>query len=235
MTINDIITNIRNIMYKGLASDDVAVDNRTIKKWIRLHRVLLLKQDLEKGKSAPAQVVQTLGCLELECVDKAECCQFGLVSGEYVKRTPLLPTPISYSTSLNKINTLFTYVGLVTGESIDLVTKEEAVQSRFLKYTGNSIRAYYELGRIYVINAQELEFIKVNGVFEDPETLASFNQCGSPDPCYSDDGPYPMTEYHVSLAIPMILKTYVQPIMHPSVKQDIINDSLDNPLKSNNA
>ena len=42
--------------------------------WIKNQRALWLRNELNKNRTIDPNIVQDLGCIELELADKAECC-----------------------------------------------------------------------------------------------------------------------------------------------------------------
>jgi len=229
MTLNELVYNIRSLRYGGVEPDDYQLSDRQVAFWIRNIRALLIKQDLDKNRMIPEQIVQDLGCLSLECVDSAECCQLlGIESGEYIKRTEVLPVPLNFHFATDTATSLFTYVGTVYGESIEFTSEAIVKRAKHKKYTGLKRRAFYKNGRIYITNANLMDIVRVRGIFENPEDVAKFNTCDG-ESCFTYDSPYPLTEYHASMLNDLIIKTYLQYIINPAVQQDATNNTLDDP------
>jgi hypothetical protein len=227
-TLNKIVYNILDLRYGGVTPDDTYLSERQIKHWVHTERAVLLQQELSKKRELPIQVVQDLGCVPLDCVSIVECCDSSLSLGsdEFIGRTPELPIPLASHYSIQGVNDLFTYVGLVDGTPIDLTSEVIALNGKYKKFTANKRRAFYKNNRIYVTNPEGLEIINIRGIFTNPEEAAKFNYC-SGDPCYSDDSIYPLMSYLESPLIQIILSKYLNYSINPNLK-DLNNDAKDN-------
>src|SRR5574343_483169 len=104
-SLKSIIYDIRNTARNGGIVDDERISYRQVKEWVNEYRALLIRRDLEKGRTISDNIGQDLGCVELIEVDKAECCNIESLCT--IKRTRLqLPQPLEL-TDMDAI----TYVG----------------------------------------------------------------------------------------------------------------------------
>jgi len=74
--------------------DDDSLDRRYIKDLIHQQRAVWVKNELNKSRDIPEQLIQNLGCVPMQAASSIECCDFS--SGCKVMRTVnKIPTPIS--------------------------------------------------------------------------------------------------------------------------------------------
>lgn len=209
---------------KGKLSDDEELDERQVKFWILNTREYLIRQDFGKNRTLSENVIQDLGCVELETSDRAECC--ALYSDCDIKRTKLeIPKPVEF-TSFDG----FTRIGPIDKIALpySFITFNEAIFSgngRFNKY---QIFAFNHNNRIYLkfspinMQAKALKYINIQGVFYNPEQAGIFKTCTG-SPCYTDDSEFPisgwMIEYMKSNIIQVNFKTML------TVPGDNVNDA----------
>jgi hypothetical protein len=225
MTLNELVYDIKNLCYAGLGNDDSIISDKQIAHWINVERMALIQAYFEKRRLFDPSLIQDLGCLEVSCIDKAECCNICINTEEHVYRTLLpIPTPISTPAYSMSNPALLSYVGLITySDPFEFTSPSISAWSKYNKYTKHIIRAYYRNGYIYLDNVKnpyELEFIAVRGVFQDPFEAGKYSNC---DNCKTYDDPYPIPGYLVSDLKEVILKKYV-PYIQQQV-QDVRNDS----------
>ena len=87
MTLNELIYDIINTSRGGTTSDDEDISNELIKFWIKTTRALLIRQDLNKGRSISENIVSNIECQEITQVDSSDCGCLGIDSGCVVWRT----------------------------------------------------------------------------------------------------------------------------------------------------
>lgn len=146
-------------------------------------RSTLLRQEYTKGFISQ-QLIQTLGCIEVKCVDIAECC---CVSADLsvLRTTKVIPMPLRVK------NDLFYFVGTVKKEQPFLYCNHEEIEYVITnRFNGNYPRYSYRNGYIYVFNppSKAMDFITVESIFDDPRVASNFCDCDD-KPCYTDDSP----------------------------------------------
>jgi hypothetical protein len=221
-TLNELAYNILNIARGGLSSDDDRLNIRQIKLWIKYYRAYyvksaMLKESLRDQTILDPQLVQDLGCLTLEEVDKANCPD-GLW-GTYIKRVEipkLIDIPLDKS---------ITFVGLI--DKVTPIIMGNADVSYFKshqRFTGNMRRAYFIGKYLYVTDPFNEDICKINvrGVFDDPTSVSTVDADGTVN-CYDDDQEYPIP---LSL-IPEITTAIMQRELQMTVQatNDELNDS----------
>ncbi len=194
ITFNKLAYSMLDQVRGGLLSDDEAISLRLVKYWINNTRALLIRQDLDKGRTISASIVQTISCLEVTEVD-ASTCPCNVPIGCTIMRTVrTIPKPIEIGQ-----RDLIVRVGPIniTARAFSLVNQFRASWTGYLSFNINP-KAFYRDQYIWIINPpQGLQYITIQGVFENPEDLAEYVSCTS-TPCYTDDDPYPISAWMVN-------------------------------------
>ena len=73
MLIRDIISRVKALYNRGVASDDSRLSNRHVYSKLRSARSLLIKREQENKKKTSPWNIQVIGCLQLEVTDPASC------------------------------------------------------------------------------------------------------------------------------------------------------------------
>lgn len=218
-TINQIIYNIKNISKGGLSSDDNPISDRLIKHWISVERSALLKAFLDKEKASIQSAEQSLGCVYLVCVDRSECDSIGIYSKEYISRTEnKIPIPLD----TEKMGQMITRVSTIYGEPIEFTSETISVYSKYKKYGSKLRRAFIRNEYLYIENSKELELVKIDGIFQDPQLVNNFMNCDG-TVCYSDDDNYPIPESMISNLVEIVIKKYLN--ISLTTQQDKTNDA----------
>ncbi len=196
LTLNKLIYDLWEIVRPNLSDDD-NFDKRQLAFWIKNQRALWLRNELNKNRTIDDNVIQDLGCLELELADKADCCELSdgckiLRTKETIPNTIELhnKTGITRVAPIDKISIPFSFVSY-----------ERAIYSGNGKYNKNAIFTFLLNDRIYVMSKNDslskyITHINVRGVFEDPEEAARFTHCDG-TPCYTDNDKYPLNRWMV--------------------------------------
>lgn len=211
-------------MAGGIESDDENLSNEQLAFIVGYYRAKLFKQDQDKGKMNKSLYVQNLGRVPLTQVDKNECCE-----GDCIIRTELkIPTPLDSARGLN-----ITFVGTANGRPFDRQEHNTIIWNKAAKYTGREPKWYYQNGYLYIINppSMMLEYINIQGVFQDPSVAESFRTCDCPDnegDCSSFanmDFEYKMPLHHVDTVVKLVAETELR--LLSAFPSDVSNDSLD--------
>tara|TARA_R100000900_G_scaffold16006_1_gene14062 strand:+ start:5569 stop:6282 length:714 start_codon:yes stop_codon:yes gene_type:complete len=181
MTLNEIAYNLLNLVRGGKSNQDESISLDQIKFNIKHYRAMFIRRDFAKNGFTSRHIEQDLGCLELKKVDPTRCCS--LPSSCSVYRT-IEPIP---KTVRHNFKESITHVGDITGTgTIPIVHSNVIKFLSYDKYTNKKYKAYMIEDYLYIYNADGLKFINVRGVFEDPEEIAKFKDCGGSD-CYDAD------------------------------------------------
>lgn len=219
MTVNQIISDIRNIATSGSNSIEFKIEDSQILLWCNEIRALLIAQSLAKRQDINDTWVQSISCLELELVDSSECCTIN--TDCYVLRTKLdLPNTIDTAYDNNIIR--------VTKPDGSIISKSNAFRSMynsFNKYTSNKPTWYFKNNKIYITSELLLESINVWGIFDDPTELRTFTSCNG-NSCFSYDDEYPCSLKMANDITNIVLKTKVYPFLQ--LPADNTNDAANN-------
>ncbi len=216
-TLNELSYNILNIARGGLSSDDDRLNIRQIKFWIRYHRALAIKEDVLRGKGLDSQLIQDLGCLMLEAVDKANCPE--VLWGCEVKRVAI-PKLVDLPNNKGII-----FVGLVDKVTPIILTPPNVAHFKTKqRFTGNMRRAYFIGNYLYVTDPcnEDIKHINVRGVFDNPKEVESTNTDGTKE-CIDDDSNYPMPESYVPVIVDNIMRRELNMAVRST--NDELNDS----------
>jgi hypothetical protein len=208
-TQREIIYTIKTILRGGLITDDDRITDRQVAFMIDNVRATLLRQQYNKGQNLSDNNIQTITCMEVEQVDTSFMPDFP--SGCAVYKTVLsIPKPIE-----SKGKDLITGItgpnlGGVTFDFIPYARVPYASYTRFKKPLVTLFNNH-----LYFLNHSGFMMnVAVSGVFEQPNELASYNNCEG-QPCFDWDSNYPMSSHLIDAVIQMVtneltltLKTY---------------------------
>ena len=142
--INDILETVRN----NYIVDDTELTEALIAFTINYQRALWIRQEYNKpGRTIDHNIVQDLGCVELEEADRADCC--GITIDCPILRTKqVIPNTIEFYNS-----TGITRVGPPDKLQIPIsfVDYNQAVYSGNGKYNRNMLFAFLLNNRMYLI------------------------------------------------------------------------------------
>lgn len=229
MTKKELIYRLLELFNSYKISDDTDITKELISSWIDTKRAYLIRVDANKNRSFDQDIIQDLGCLELEMADIAECCDIS--SCRYVLRTKqILP---SFIELYNK--TGITRVGIVDKLSlkVSFITYEQAKVAGSNRFNKEMLFAFYRNSRMYLISNNKLslalKWINIQGVLETPEDASNYNTCTG-SPCYSFDTKYPIKSWMVDIMEQSIVQEKLNIKFMP---KDSSNDSSDNNVSMN--
>lgn len=215
-TLNQLISDINNIATSGALTVDFRIESSQIKYWVNQARSIFIIQQLQKRSDISDSWLQSISCLELEQVDKSECCE--ITTDCFILKTKLqIPVPID-----NKGNNLIIRVEKPNGDIISRTNPFESKYSSYGKFTKEKSRWYMKNDYIYISNEVFIDSINLWGIFEDPTELSKFTTC-SGSACYNSNSSYPVTTNMASDITNIVLKTKVMPFMQ--MPQDNTNDA----------
>lgn len=205
VSLNNLTYDLLNLTRGGKLSTGELISLRQVQFWVHNTRALLIRQDLKNGSTISQNIVQNLGCVNVQRVDAAACC--GIVTECYLYRTTIeIPKPIE----LHKKD-LFTRIGPVS------LTEAAFTYMPFnrIQYAGNTPfkklnerpKAFYFDKYVYiqVKPGTVLKKINIQGVFEDPSEVSTFNNCDGQD-CWTENSKYPISAWMIEPLKEMILK-----------------------------
>lgn len=219
VTLNEIVYDLWETV-RPLISDDDFLDERKFKYWIHNQRALWLRNELNKNRTIDDNIIQDLGCVEVERVDASTCC--GITTDCYVIRTKQeIPVTIErYNeatiTRIGPVNYLVK--NKTINRTFNLIPYSRAIWANNSKYTKGAIYAFLLNNKIHLISGKSedllgLKYINIRGVFENPEDVAKFTTCDGSIPCYSDDTKYPINRWMLGYLKDAIIKADLSILM----------------------
>ena len=231
MTLNQAIYELRDIIRRNNLFDDDRLDDRLLKHWVHNQRALWIRNDINKNRSIDEQVIQTLGCVALEVADRSSCPSF--TTGYSVLQT---------AEDIPKVIELNRSDGIIEVGPVDRIARPFSyVNINRARFGGNGrfnstiIFAFrYHLKMLVISKDMQsesflkyLRYLKIRGLFENPETVATFTHV-SGDACYTEDDDYPMNTWMWNYIRDNIIKANFELLVSAPV--DKVNDS-DETLK----
>jgi len=204
LTANKIVSDSSNIASSGSNPIEFKIEDSQILYWFDQVRSTLISQQLQKGRDISDIWIQTISCLELEQVDKSECCEID-TKCMILRTVRELPQTIE----TNGDN----YIIGVEDPMGNIISKTTATEEKYLKhskYTSDKIRWFLKNNRIYIINEDFLSHINVFGIFDSPSELKEFVGCDG-DTCFSWSDNYPCSLKMAEQITSIVLKTKVAP------------------------
>lgn len=185
MTLDEIAYNILNLVRGGKSHHDEGISLSQIKFNIKYYRAMLIRRDFARNGLMTRHLEQSLGCVKLKPVNASQCCNLPL-DCHVTRSVEKIPRTVRFN-----FNDAITYVGAIDGTTrIPIVEPHMVKYLLYDKYTKDHTKAYMIEDYLYLVNDQDIGFVNVRGVFEDPEELAKFD-CDGTD-CYNDKTPFPM-------------------------------------------
>lgn len=224
MTLQDAINELRLVIRQQNLYDDDQLDDRLLKDWVNNQRALWVRNEMNKPRSVDEQIVQTLGCVSLEVGDRSNCPSY-LTDFNILQTSQDMPKTIELNNGdgiievapVDRIAYPFSYVTL----------------QRFRfggngQFNKNIIFATRYGQRILVRSASNenfskyLRYLRIRGVFEDPEAVAEFSHVDG-TACYSDSDEYPMNRWMWQYIRDEILKANFEALV--TAPTDKVNDA----------
>lgn len=204
--LEEMVYTVKEILRQNNRDSDMS--NKQIEYLISTKRSYLLKDKLNKKLHIPEVYNQSLGCLELACVNES-CCDED-INVSYYSTVNYIPTPIHIN------DAPFKYVGLLNKlDSISYKHPNQVEFQRYSRFSSKNPYYTYRANKLYFYNLQGLEFVNIIGVFEDPIAASSVSDCNG-NPC-GDLKYYPIAPDDKDLIITSIIKSLVP-------RQNIHND-----------
>lgn len=223
-TARELIYNIKSILRGGLITDDDKISDRQIMFTIDAIRSTLLRRQYDSGQSVSDNHIQTIKCLELEEVDTGYNSTFPTDCKVY-KTTLQIPTPIEA-----KSKDLILFVGpsefgTIGYEFIPYTRLPYARNTKFKRPLAVLFNGY-----IYVLDAPYTPNISVSGVFEIPNQLSEYTDCGG-NTCFDWDSEYPISAHLIDTLTRMAIEELTPETRALSDKINDSNQKLEDPTK----
>jgi hypothetical protein len=195
--LNKFTYNIRNIARKGQGnSDDGLLRIKQVEFWVQGWRAKGLNQVTDFGKKIDPQLVQDLGILPLIEVDKSDSSCPAVTWGCKIMKVDL-PKFVDFPE-----NRAVMFVGKIDKQTpLDFNKADVHKFKASTRFGGLRSKCYLIGNTLYVeLNEadEEMQYINVRGVFEDPAAVEYFPTAGCTPVCYNkakDEYPMPMSLY----------------------------------------
>lgn len=214
-SLNAIIDDIFLTYRDSDLSESEKLSRIQVEQWIHQYRALLLKQDIDKGRDINDSYVQTISPIH---ISKVSNC----VGGFNYKSDEELP----------KFIDLHFGSGLVAVKDMDnnLIQVGSETKAKYQmdrKYTCSDYIAYIKGYHLYILGPEHLEYVKVEGILEDPTVAGE---------CFDrDDTPYPVPANMIPTIKQMIFERELNIMLR--VPSDTTNNStndVNNELNARN-
>jgi hypothetical protein len=200
-TLDEHAYNIRNIARNGYGSDDDRLNISQIKFWIQAYRAKAIFEYTNAGKDIDPQLIQDLGVLTLTEVDKSDSnCPPDIDWGCTIKKVELPKfVDLPYNRGLM-------FVGYINKQTLIIIDRADVHEFKRATRFGKLFTRGYLIGSTLYIVAKddddEMNYINVRGVFEDPTKVSRFDaECN--EICFdeaNDQYPLPMRLYDFIVA-----------------------------------
>jgi hypothetical protein len=218
-TLNQLTYDLLNKARGGITSDDDILGYRQVQFWIKNTRALLIRQDIEKGRTISGNILQHIPCLDVIIADTSTCpCQ--IPTGCSILRTERrIPKPLEINN-----RDLITRVSSIEIDArpFSFMSLARIPWTGNNKYAKKNPKAFYFDGYIWIINSSPIEKITVYGVFEDPTELGNYVACDG-NPCYSDDDEYPISGWMIPMMQNLIVEKDLKVLL--STMPDMAGDA----------
>lgn len=205
MTLNELVQDVLLEARNNQITESEKLSRHQIEIWIKSYRAMLIKQDIDKGRTVNPLYTQTIK-MHLDKVEE----ETGHL--EYIGDKEL-PTLIDFNFRPGVVS-----VKDMFGNLIQLGSETKMKLQRYRKYTCKDYIAYVKGNRIYVEgDANQLEYIEVEIIAEDPTDL---KLCYNPE---TDEYPLPAA-MQGTIKDMIFAKDFRTMSMQPS---DTTNDSKD--------
>lgn len=230
LTLNKMIYQIYE--YFQISVDDTSLDKRLIVDLINHNRANWIRKEHNKNRSIDNNIIQDLGCVELELADRTSCCEI-TTDCKILKSVQQLPNAIELNHE--KIITRISNIDFMS-IPIMFMDYDHAIYFGNGRFNSKSLGAFIKNNYLYIIADKDLkhillEKVNVQGVFEDPTEAANFSTCEG-ESCFTWDSEYPLNAWMwQSLIKPAVLEELKT---KRSLYKDENNNSKDDAIPSVN-
>lgn len=219
-----------------LISDDSVLDERSLSYWVDVQRSLWLRNEYNRNRSVDDNIVQSLGAVQFEVVDRIEDMPYVGTNSKIIKSKLQIPVAIELHNS-----TMLTRVGSLdmTCRPFKLINYTAVPYTNNGKFNKNELYAFLKGGYLYVISScnnpawKALKYLNVRGVFESPEEASKFNNLDG-TACWSIDSPYPINKWILAYLKDAIIKADLRPFIQPIIDESNNANAENQETNSNN-
>lgn len=201
-TLKEHVYAIKNILNKGIPSDDSRFSDKLIAHYLKQSRGLLLKRKLDKNRYISPLNYQRV-CVPLELVTYGDCACISDVFADCKILRSTCELPKVFANKQKVALSIKAIDGTVLSETS--LTKDK-LKAYSLSQQSPKLGWFIENGRLYILYNQTTTLVIAVALWEDPEEVSDFCTCGdsgedSTTPCYdSQNDTFPID---VDLVMPM--------------------------------
>ena len=201
-TLNQLTYDLLNTIRGGVLSDDESIGFLQVQFWIKNTRAMLIRQDINKGRTISGNITQILPCLDVIIVDASNCPCKTPVGCTILRTRDRIPKPLEVDNKdlIMKVSSI-----KIGSKPFSFINISRAPFTGYSKFGQQNPKAFYSDGYIWIINSEPIEKISVYGVFEDPTDLAQYVDCSNA-PCWSDDDEYPISAWMIPTMQKLIIE-----------------------------
>lgn len=221
MTLNSHVFAIRNLLSKGIASDDTQYSLRLLAQFLNIARAILTEQKADKYHYISEQSFQSL-CVPLELGSFHNCCDYPNAPCKILKSVSPLPK------FLNTRWGDFAKVMTLTGE---VISKGSPTSTTYSTYTITNNPAkpswFIHDNHLFIKSNLDLEVVLFNSLFDNPVEIGQLNCSSNTDtvcPDYMDEE-YPIDPDLIEPAYKKVLEMLAYSARLPF--KDSENDAKD--------
>jgi hypothetical protein len=222
-TLNQLAFTILNTVRSKTNSNE-PISLRLIKFEILAVRSFLIRQEANKNYIPDPLIIQTLGAVPVEQVNSMEYFDTIPEDCKILRTKEKIPSFIETSYSQ-----LCTRVGSVSinQKPFSLITYARVPYFNLNKFTKNRTGAFIHNGYMWFIGPKslELDYVNIQGVFENPEDAAHFLTFDG-KPCYTDDKAFPIKYSMIPLLTEIVISKFIA--LQAKAPQDFTNDGVPN-------
>lgn len=196
ISLNQMIYQVYEILQ--ITSDDTSLDKRLIKDLINQERANWIRKEHNKNRSIDDNIIQDLGCVEVELVDRQsdKCCEV-FTDCKILRSKYKIPNAIELNHE--KIITRISSVDFMA-IPIYFIDYDHAISYGNGRYNQKKLAAFLKNNYLYIVynkgnHNKLLEYINIQGVFEDPTEASKFINCETQLPCFDWDSRYPINAW----------------------------------------
>lgn len=188
MTRNEHVYAIQLIINGGPITDDLPFSNRLVEHFLKISRSVLLKRKLDKERNISLSNYQTI-CMPLEVESYHDCDCLPIDNDckilRSVDKIPNYITPNNPAGSHIRVEYL-------DGKNIGQISLSSFSNKKHSRTPQDIVTFFIRDNYIYIVGTLDLKLVLVSGIFEDPEKLETYSDCGdsigdTSTPCYITD------------------------------------------------
>lgn len=188
------IFDVLNIYNNGRTTKDVNISEDQVSFWIISKREKFLKQKLSKGEDL-REFAQDLGCIELEFVDKAECCNVD-IGCEFLRTKVPMPALIGDPVRIGPVDPTAKPWQSIHFPRLPFEKYAPVWTRKFIKtyYKDFSSYQYVYFDPEYCPQGKFIKYMNYQGILVDPTAAIKFNNCNTGTSCFdAKKDPFPIS------------------------------------------